>query len=53
MIRKDFTTMFNELLLDSFSRSNPMLHLLEWLCAQIMEAEVNEKIGASMIALLN
>ena len=48
MIRKDFTTMFNELLLDSFSRSNPMLHLLEWLCAQIMEAEVNEKIGASM-----
>ena len=42
MIQKNFTTMFNELLLECLSKPDPMLHLLEWLCKQLMEAEVNE-----------
>ena len=46
MIQKNFTTMFNELLLECLSKPDPMLHLLEWLCKQLMEAEVNGKLGA-------
>lgn len=40
----DFTAMFNELLLACMPKPNPMLHLFEWLCTRLMEAEVNEKL---------
>ena len=46
MTRKDFTTMFNELLIECLSKPDPMLHLLEWLCSQLMEAEADKKLGA-------
>lgn len=46
MTRKDFTTMFSDLLLECIAKPDPMLHLLEWLCTQLMEAEVNNKLGA-------
>ena len=38
--------MFNDLLLECITKPDPMLHLLEWLCAQLMEAEVDSKLGA-------
>lgn len=46
MTRKNSTTMFNELLLECMTKPDPMLHLLEWLCAQLMETEVGSKLGA-------
>ena len=46
MTRKDSTTMFNDLLLECLAKPDPMFHLLEWLCAQLMEAEVDSKLGA-------
>ena len=46
MTRKNSTTMFNELLLECMTKPDHMLHLLEWLCAQLMETEVGSKLGA-------
>lgn len=46
MTRKNSTTMLNELLLECMTKPDPMLHLLEWLCAQLMETEVDSKLGA-------
>ena len=37
--------MFNDLLLECITKPDPMLHLLEWLCAQLMEAEVDSKLA--------
>lgn len=31
MTRKDFATMFSDLLLECMAKQNPMLHLLDWL----------------------
>lgn len=45
MTRKNSTT-FNDLLLECLTKSDPMLHLLEWLCKQLMETEVDSKLGA-------
>ena len=43
--RKD-TTDFQGLLFQFMGTEDPMLNMLEWLCRQMMEAEVSGKIGA-------
>ena len=46
MTRKNSTTMFNELLLACMTKPAPILHLLEWRCAKLIEAEVDSKLSA-------
>ena len=48
--RKD-TTDLTELLLKCMAEPNPMLSILEWLCAQWMEAELSGLTGAEKNAL--
>ena len=43
--RKD-TTDFSGLLFQFMGTEDPMLNMLEWLCEQMMEVEVSNKIGA-------
>ena len=43
--RKD-TTNFSGLLFQFMGMEDPMLNMLEWLCEQMMEVEVSNKIGA-------
>ena len=43
--RKD-TTNFSGLLFQFMRMEDPMLNMLEWLCEQMMEVEVSNKIGA-------
>ena len=40
------TTNFTGLLLQWMGTEDPMLNMLEWLCGQLMEAEVSNQIGA-------
>lgn len=40
------TTVLTDLLLKCMSEPDPMLSMLEWLCAQLMEAEVSGIVGA-------
>ncbi|NLA80048.1 MAG: IS256 family transposase [Chloroflexi bacterium] len=40
------TTNLTEILLECMGASDPMLHMLEWLCDRLMEAEVSSRIGA-------
>jgi transposase-like protein len=46
MTKKNDTTNLMELLLRCMGEADPMLSMLEWLCAQLMEAEVSNKLGA-------
>jgi transposase-like protein len=46
MARKNGNTNLTELLLECMTQPDPMLSMLEWLCKQLMEAEVTEAIGA-------
>ena len=46
MAKKNDTTNLTELLLRCMGEADPMLSMLEWLCAQLMEAEVSGKLGA-------
>lgn len=46
MARKNDTTNLTELLLQCVSQPDPMLSMLEWLCRQLMEAEVSQQLGA-------
>ena len=46
MARKNDTTNLTELLLQCVSQPDPMLSMLEWLCSQLMEAEVSQQLGA-------
>jgi transposase-like protein len=46
MAKKNDTTDLTELLLRCMGEADPMLSMLEWLCAQMMEAEVSSKLGA-------
>ena len=46
MAKKNDTTNLTELLLRCMGEADPMLSMLEWLCAQLMEAEVASKLGA-------
>jgi len=43
--RKD-TTNLQSMLFQFIGMEDPMLHMLEWLCAQMMEAEVSNQLGA-------
>lgn len=46
MARKNHTTNLTELLLQCMAQPDPMLSMLEWLCSQLMEAEVSQQLGA-------
>lgn len=46
MAKKENNTNLTELLLHCMSEPDPMLAMLEWLCKQLMEAEISAKVGA-------
>ena len=46
MAYKKNTTNLTELLLQCVTQSDPMLSMLEWLCIHLMEAEVDQQLGA-------
>lgn len=46
MANQQNNTGLTELLLQCMSTPGPMLSMLEWLCAQLMEAEVSSLAGA-------
>ena len=46
MAQKNHTTDLTELLLKCVSQPDPMLSMLEWLCSRLMEAEVDQQLGA-------
>ena len=46
MARKKNTTNLTELLLQCVTQPDSMLSMLEWLCTQLMEAEVDQQLGA-------
>ena len=46
MAHKKNTTNLTELLLQCVTQSDPMLSMLEWLCIHLMEAEVDQQLGA-------
>ena len=46
MAQKNHTTNLTELLLQCVAQPDPMLSMLEWLCSQLMEAEVSQQLGA-------
>ena len=46
MAQSKNTTNFESLLFQFMGTPEPMLSMLEWLCAQMMEVEVSSKIGA-------
>ncbi|WP_455581528.1 IS256 family transposase [Dysosmobacter sp.] len=46
MARKKNNTNLTELLLECVTQPDPMLSMLEWLCTQLMEAEVDQQLGA-------
>ena len=46
MARKKNTTNLTELLLQCVMQPDPILSMLEWLCTELMEAEVDHQLGA-------
>ena len=46
MAHKKNNTNLTELLLQCVTQPDPMLSMLEWLCTQLMEAEVDQQLGA-------
>lgn len=46
MAHKKNTTNLTELLLQCVTQPDPMLSMLEWLCTALMEAEVDQQLGA-------
>ena len=46
MAYKKNTTNLTELLLQCVTQPDPMLSMLEWLCTNLMEAEVDQQLGA-------
>ena len=46
MAYKKNTTNLTELLLQCVTQPDPMLSMLEWLCTHLMEAEVDQQLGA-------
>lgn len=46
MAYKKDTTDLSGILLDCLGSQDPMLYMLEWLCEQLMEAEVSTQLGA-------
>ena len=49
MAHKKNTTNLTELLLQCVTQPDPMLSMLEWLCTELMEAEVDQQLGAEKI----
>ena len=47
MTLKKNNTGLEELLLQCLSEPDPMLSMLDWLCAKLMEAEITAKAGAN------
>ena len=47
MALKKNNTGLEELLLQCLSEPDPMLSMLDWLCAKLMEAEITAKAGAN------
>ena len=45
MARKNHTINLTELLLQCMAQPDPMLSMLEWLCSELMEAEVSQQLG--------
>jgi len=41
------TINLTELLLECIGKPDPMLNMLEWLCDQLMEAEISQRLGAA------
>ena len=41
------TINLTELLLECMGKPDPMLNMLEWLCDQLMEAEISQQLGAA------
>lgn len=50
MAHKKNNTNLTELLLECVTQPDPMLSMLEWLCTQLMEAEVDQQLGAEKSA---
>lgn len=46
MAYKKDTTDLSGILFECLGSQDPMLHMLEWLCEQLMEAEVSTQLGA-------
>ena len=46
MAHKKNSTNLTELLLQCMTQPDPMLSMLEWLCTRLMEAEVDQQLGA-------
>ena len=46
MVYQNSTVPFEKMLMKFVSAEDPMLSMLKWLCERLMEAEVDEKIGA-------
>ena len=53
MAHKKNNTNLTELLLQCVTQPDPMLSMLEWLCTQLMEAEVDQQLGARKISFSN
>ena len=51
MAQKNHTTNLTELLLQCVAQPDPMLSMLEWLCSQLMEAEVSQQLGWRFLQL--
>lgn len=47
MAQKQDSTNLSSLLCQFMGMEDPMLAMLEWMCTQLMEAEVSAKIGAA------
>lgn len=46
MAKNNYTTELNKILLSCMVSEDPMLSMLEWLCKELMEAEVSSQLGA-------
>ena len=47
MAQEKRTINLTELLLECMGKPDPMLNMLEWLCDQLMEAEISQQLGAA------
>ena len=47
MVQNKYNISLVEILLQCMSKPDPMLSMLEWMCEQLMETEVSEKLGAN------
>ena len=47
MTQRNRTINLTELLLECIGKPDPMLNMLEWLCDQLMEAEISGQLGAA------